>query len=238
MQKSMRWFSLLFLLSFLTACSTPSTPLPEPSPAVPLPPTIASVTETILPPTEAPAETPSPAPERARYALNATLDYAAKTVSVDQTVLYPNHSGETLSSLVLAVVPNLWPGSFNLTALNVDGAPIPGYDLNGQKLEFNLPTPLAPETTISVSLQYSLALPFAEQQDPSVERPRIYGYTARQVNLANWYPFIVPYEAGAGWVLHDPWYYGEHLVYEAADFEVNLKSDPSVVVAASGTPPP
>jgi Peptidase family M1 domain len=185
-----------------------------------------------------PVETSVPAPERANYTINATLDYAAKTVSVDQTILYPNHSGETLSNLVLAVVPNMWPGSFNLIVLSVDQTPITDYALQGQKLEFALPAPLAPESTITVSLQYVLNLPFAEQQDPSVERPRIYGYTVRQVNLANWYPFIVPYEAGTGWVLHDPWYYGEHLVYEAADFEVNLTADSSVVVAASGNSEP
>jgi hypothetical protein len=130
----------------------------------------------------------------------------------------------------------MWPGSFVLSVLSVDGAPISAYDLNGQRLEFALPALLAPERMVTVSLQYTLILPFAEQQDPSVERPRIYGYTARQVNLANWYPFIVPYEAGTGWVLHDPWYYGEHLVYEAADYEVNLTTDPSVVVAASSLP--
>jgi len=173
-------------------------------------------------------------PERATYTINATLDYAAKTVSVDQTIVYPNHSGETHSDLVLAVEPNMWPGSFNLSALSVDGTPISDYDLQGQKLEFTLPAPLAPETTVTVSMQYSLILPFAEQQDPSVERPRIFGYTDRQVNLANWYPFIVPYEAGTGWMLHDPWYYGEHLVYEATDYDVILSVDPSVTVAASG----
>jgi len=181
-----------------------------------------------------PAITPNPTIERAKYTINATLDYAAKTVSVDQTILYPNHSGEMLPNLVLAVAPNMWPGSFNLTVLSVEETPMTNYVLEGQKLELTLPSPLAPETTVTVSLQYSLILPFAEQQDPSVERPRIYGYTDRQVNLANWYPFIVPYEAGTGWVLHDPWYYGEHLVYDAADFEVNLIYDPNVVVAASG----
>jgi len=180
------------------------------------------------------AATPVPVQGRAKYTINATLDYAAKTVSVDQTVVYPNHSGEELADLVLAIEPNMWPGSFNLTALSVDETPITTYDLQGQKLEFALPAQLAPEMTATVSIQYSLILPFAEQQDPSVERPRIFGYTDRQVNLANWYPFIVPYEAGTGWVLHDPWYYGEHLVYEAADYEVNLTTEPSVVVAASG----
>lgn len=236
MQKPTRLPSFIFLLFILAACSSPSTPAPEPAQTEIAPATIAPPTEPAVLPTELPAATPLPAPERAGYTINATLDYAAKTVSVDQTILYPNHSGETLSNLVLAVVPNMWAGSFNLTALGVDGTPITAYDLQGQKLEFALPAPLAPETTTTVSLQYMLVLPFAEQQDPSVERPRIYGYTARQVNLANWYPFIVPYGAGAGWVLHDPWYYGEHLVYEAADYEVNLTTDPSVVVAASGYP--
>jgi hypothetical protein len=188
----------------------------------------------VIIPTDQPTATPVPAPERASYSFNVVLNYANKTVNVEQTILYPNHSGETLSNLVLAVEPNLWPGSFNLTTLNLNGMPISTYDLQGQKLDFTLPAPLPPEETATVSISYTLVLPFAEQQDPSVERPRIYGYTDRQVNLANWYPFIVPYEAGTGWVLHDPWYYGEHLVYEAADYEVTLSVDPSVIVAASG----
>ena len=232
------FLGLAFLLSLvLVSCNTP-TPDPTQPASLPDTPTTVHPTETAVIPTDVPTATPVPAPERAKYTINATLDYVNKTVSVDQAILYPNHSGETLTDLVLAVEPDMWPGSFNLTALNVDESPITDYNLNGQKLEFSLPASFAPESTITVSLQYTLILPFAEQLDPSVERPRIYGYTARQVNLANWYPFIVPYEAGKGWVLHDPWYYGEHLVYEAADYEVNLKTDPSVVVAASGNPEP
>jgi hypothetical protein len=232
--KSAFHFSNRFLfLLVLTACGS-ATSVPEPTQTATLAPTLTPATETAIHPTDQPAATLIPAPERAKYTINAALDYAAKTVGVDQTILYPNHSGETLNNLILAVESNMWPGSFNLTALSVDQAPITNYSLEGQRLELVLPAPLAPETTVTVAMQYTLILPFAEQQDPSVERPRIFGYTARQVNLANWYPFIVPYAAETGWVLHDPWYYGEHLVYEAADFEVDLKTDPSVVVAASG----
>ena len=43
-----------------------------------------------------------------------------------------------------------------------------------------------------------------------------------RLNLTNWYPFVVPYINGE-WILHEPWYYGEHLVYDAADYEVNVK---------------
>jgi aminopeptidase N len=58
------------------------------------------------------------------------------------------------------------------------------------------------------------------------------------MNLTNWYPFIVPY-INDEWVLHEPWYYGEHLVYDSADYEVDLKfADPTSIphVAASGIP--
>jgi len=236
MRKLICTFLLFFITLILVSCGT-STSVPTQTITIPEIPTSAPSTVTVVIPTtqvDISAATPVPVQGRAKYTINATLDYAAKTVSVDQTVVYPNHSGEELADLVLAIEPNMWPGSFNLTALSVDETPITTYDLQGQKLEFALPAQLAPEMTATVSIQYSLILPFAEQQDPSVERPRIFGYTDRQVNLANWYPFIVPYEAGTGWVLHDPWYYGEHLVYEAADYEVNLTTEPSVVVAASG----
>lgn len=234
MPKTISHLPLFLLLIALAACGKPA-PAPAPT-ASPL--SLPSPTETALPPTDIPTATPLPAPERARYTLNVALDYAAKSVSVDETILYPNHSGGTLTNLTLAVVPNLWTGGFTLTGLSVNGAPTTTYTLQGQRLEIALPAPLAPESVVTLNFQFALALPFAQQQDPSLERPRIYGYTARQINLVNWYPFVVPYQAGTGWTLHDPWYYGEHLVYEAADYEVNLKTDPGVVVAASGLAEP
>ena len=170
--------------------------------------------------------------------MNVVLDYAAKSVAVDETIVYPNHSGQLLSDLVLAVEPNLWTPCFTLASLSLDGAPITDYTLDGQKLGFPLPKVMEPDTTITLQMQYTLALPLIEPTNPNLSRPRIFGYSPRQVNLTNWYPFIVP-RIGGAWVLHDPWYYGEHLVYDAADYTVNLKpADPAVVpvIAASGLP--
>ncbi len=222
----------LFLLVLLPACA--------PSPIIP------SITETPIPSatprllTATPpivTETPIPSPtaiplERAQYTLYATLDYAAKTVEVQESILYPNLSGEPLTELVLAVEPNLWAGGFVLKEISVDGAPT-DYSLEGQRMSVLLARVLEPNQNIAIKIDYTIVLPFAEQVDPSVARARIYGYTARQINLTNWYPFIVP-RIGGEWVLHDPWFYGEHLVYDAVDYEVNLQvNDPSVVVAAS-----
>lgn len=170
--------------------------------------------------------------------MNVVLDYTAKSATVDETIIYPNHTGQPLNDFLLAVEPNLWPNCFTLSALTLDGAAVTDYSLDGQKLAFALPAVLQPEATIALQIQYTLNLPLIEPTNPNLSRPRIFGYSLKQINLTNWYPFIVPNVAGE-WVLHDPWYYGEHLVYDAADYVVNVKpADPAVtpVIAASGAP--
>jgi len=156
---------------------------------------------------------------------------------VEEVILYLNVTGESLPNLVLAVEPNLWSGGFNLQSLTADEAPVDTYTLEGQRLEITLPKPLATGETAKLSLTFSLILPqMPAYSDPNDVRPQIYGFTSRQVNLVDWYPFIVPYISSTGWILHNPWFYGEHLVYDAADFEVTVSfadgSNP--VVAASG----
>ncbi|MGB8982350.1 MAG: M1 family aminopeptidase, partial [Anaerolineales bacterium] len=67
-------------------------------------------------------------------------------------------------------------------------------------------------------------------------RPQIYGYSDKQVNFVDWYPFVVPYVSGQGWVLHNPWYYGEHLVYDLMDFDITVTfiDGANPKIAASG----
>lgn len=230
--------SFLAIIFFLSACSAnQTTEVPTVTEPVFL---TLPVTKTPAAPTETPLPTNTPLPtlERAKYTLNTNIDYDAHTVTVDETILYPNLTGNQLNTLVIAVIPNLWDGSFSLTGISIDGQPITTYTLNGQRLDVSLASFLPANGTAEIKLQYTLNLPFAEQEDPSVSRPRIYGYTSRQVNLVNWYPFVVPYINGE-WTLHDPWFYGEHLVYDSADYEVNLTftaSGLTPIVAASGVP--
>lgn len=164
---------------------------------------------------------------RPQYYLDAYLDYRGRAVSVAETIIYPNQSGVTLASLVLAVEPNLWPGGFVLDALAVDGAPAVWFNLTAGRLEVLLAAPLEPGATVNLSLHYRLLLPYAGASN-------IYGYNALQINLLDWYPFVVPYDPAQGWILHPPSGVGEHLVYDVADFEVTLRlSDESLVTAAS-----
>ncbi len=180
--------------------------------------------------------TAAPAAERPQYTIYVVLDYANKSAAVDETILYPNHTTQPLNDLLLAVEPDLWQNCFTLSSIALDEAPVTSYSLSGQKLSFALPNVLQPGGTVSIHIQYSLALPQLVQEHGV--RPQIFGYSAGQMNLTDWYPFVVPNINGQ-WVLHDPWYYGEHLVYDAADFTVNVKpADPKVspVIAASGAP--
>jgi hypothetical protein len=83
-----------------------------------------------------------------------------------------------------------------------------------------------------------LSLPFMDQVHSL--RARIFGYSDMQMNLTNWYPFVAPFIDGE-WVLHEPWSHGEYLVYDLADFEVNLEfvdPDHAPVVAASAAAEP
>ncbi len=236
-RSSHRKLVALLCVLILSGCSSRSPALPPtiiPTDAATAIPAAANTQA----PTASPQPTAVPAPARAQYSINLILDYAHKSATVDETIVYPNHAAQPLTDIVLAVEPNFWQGCFTLDSLSLDDSAVTDYALAAQKLSFPLPNVLPPGGVITLKLQYSLALPRIEPTNPNLSRPRIFGFSDLQINLTNWYPFVVPNIDGQ-WVLHDPWYYGEHLVYDAADYVVNVKSaDPAVspVIASSGAP--
>jgi len=227
-----------FCISLLVSCS-PSTTPPLPT-ETQLPSITTAPTET-APSTETPTPFPTLTPEleRPQYVIDLQFNYSSKAAVVNQTITYPNWTGETLTNIVLAVEPNLWSGGFNLRSLAVDESPITNYILEplSQRLEIPLPQPLPPSGTITLTMSYGLILPQMQAySNPNEVRPQIYGYSDRQINLVDWYPFVVPYESGKGWILHNPWFYGEHLVYDVADFDVTVSFTDGTTpqIAASG----
>jgi hypothetical protein len=236
--------SIVLLSSFfflLLSCS-PQAPAPAVFTATPPPPTTEAPPTDASLPTGTPTAVPTlpPALGRPQYTLDLQLNYSARAATINETILYPNWSGETLTNLVLAVEPNLWSGGFSLKSIAVDDQPITSYTLENlsQRLEFQVPQPIPPSGNATITITYSLILPQMQAyQDASNDiRPQIYGYSEKQVNFVDWYPFVVPYVPGQGWVLHNPWYYGEHLVYDLADFDVTVTftDGTSPIIAASG----
>jgi peptidase M1-like protein len=237
----LRIIHYFLLLTLLLSCS-PQASTPAVFTATPLPPTIEAPLTAASLPTETPTVAPTlqPALGRPQYTLDMQLNYTSKAATVDQRILYPNWTGETLTNLVLAVEPNLWSGGFSLKSLAIDDQPITSYSLEAlnQRLDVQLPQPLPPSGIIIIDITYALLLPQMQAYENASNdvRPQIYGYSEKQVNFVDWYPFVVPYVPGQGWVLHNPWYYGEHLVYDLADFDVTVtfSDGANPKVAASG----
>ncbi|MGB7875363.1 MAG: M1 family metallopeptidase [Anaerolineales bacterium] len=212
-------FTPLPTLTFLPSL----TPLPTLTPSATPTPT-STLTATTAPPSTPETLESLPTSTRPQYTFHVLFDYSGHQLAVDETIRYTNQTNITMFDLVLAVEPNLTPNSFSLETLFLDGI-TPNYTLDGHRMTITLPKALSPGDTLEVSMRYRLAIPVKHFDKP-------YGYLGYQANLTEWYPFVVPYDGG--WVLHDPWAFGEHLVYDSADFEVNMKVlDEGITVAAS-----
>jgi hypothetical protein len=229
--------SIILLGVLPAACSEPVPELeigfpgtaitPETAATATLPATQAATPETnpspVPPPTveTTPGGSQTDAQPRTRYQLTAVLNYAQHYLVVDEVIHYTNRQEQPLPELLLMVDPLYYPGVFNLKSFSwQDGQPVVDYTIETGQIRVGLPEPLAPGASISFSLSYELNLP---SPTPSAAvRPIPFGYTARQVNLVDWYPFIPPYLPGEGWQAHQAGFFGEHQVYELADFEVSL----------------
>jgi aminopeptidase N len=191
--------------------------------------------------TSQPLPTITTAPTMANpvYTLDLLLDYAHNKASVQEIVKYQNQSGKDLTSIVLAVEPNLWADCFTLKEIKVNGQVTSSYVLDGQQLE--LKQNLAPMEILTLSISYDLAIPEIDvNSKAAIIRTQVFGYTSNQMNLVDWYPFVVPYDTGKGWLLNKPASYGEHLVYDSADFDVTIRfvDETAPIVAASGAETP
>jgi len=232
---------LIILISLLMgACSAekpPGDPTLSQEPAAPI---LEEPTETgeatdqpsVTPNTETPLP---PGPERIQYQFLVELEYPNRVVYVDETILIPNPSSNPLDELVLIIPPNAWPDAFHLTDIQWLGTiPVADYSVEGVQLRIPLKEPWLPGETKELRILYRLDLPIQNAREGFGPSP--FGYTDIQTNLVDWYPMVPPYQEGSGWIVHNPWLFGEYLVYPLADFQVTLDvENPSLVVAASTT---
>jgi hypothetical protein len=197
------------------------TPASRASPA----PTDYQPTPTVVPqvtPVESTAIPTLPAPIPAQYDLIASFDYFAHSLSVAESIRYTNTISESIPDLILVVEPNLWSGGFELVSITwEDGMTVSDYALNGAQLHVPLPQPLQPGEGLGLKITYQLELPVIPEPS-EFNRPVPYGYTGRQTNIVDWYPYIPPYIEGSGWLVHKKWWFGEHQVFTMADFQVKL----------------
>ena len=235
---------LIFLLTLLLAGCARAAPAGQPLAPTLAPTRSASSTPGVgqanpavtpaIPPGGDPSPTPSPLPSTS-YTLTAVLNYDTHLLVVDERIDYTNRSPDALDELLLLVEPLHYPGAFNLKGIALeDGTSVQDFSYDGTMLHVPFPTPLQPGDHLVVTLNYELSMP--SPVPSSNVRPIPFGYTARQTNLVDWFPYVPPYQPGEGWLAHPAGYFGEHLAFENADFDVSFKlsgSRTDLVVAAS-----
>jgi hypothetical protein len=244
----------IFLALFTVRCTAQDQILANPGTGSPTPAVIQTEAPPITSPKEDPDTTPSPAnpakgsspdaqPDASainsvplpQYTITATLSYAGHLLQVDERIDYTNSSKDALTELVLMVDAIYFPGVFTLHSLTWISPDTPAaYTWENAILHVQLPSPLPPGEQVAMRLSYTLNLP---SPTPSAQvRPIPFGYTSRQTNLVDWYPFIAPYRSGAGWLAHTAGFFGEHLVHDVAYFDVSIKIEDArtdLIVAAS-----
>lgn len=206
---------------------TPTLPTPIPSPS--------AVEASATPAPTAPLDpTGLPAP---RYTLTAVLDYPSRSVTILERIDYANRSKDEIWELPLVAEAALHPSVLKLQSLvSTTGPPVRSSEWKKTWLHTALERPLNPGQVITLEAAFTLSLP-ARTFDATL-RPMVFGWSERQTNLVDWYLYIPPYVEGRGWLAHPPGYYGEHQVYEASDFEVNLqvKGAPQSMMIAAPAP--
>ncbi|MEA4813250.1 MAG: M1 family metallopeptidase [Anaerolineaceae bacterium] len=215
----------LAFLIFFTACTGKAN---TPTPDLVATSVQQTVDSAVLPNTATPDPSPQPqqtaqptdlpTPQnRTHYQLNLLLNYYSQVADVSQTITYTNRTGKPLEEIVLAIPPKNYPDSYRQKLLN--GQDLKSFTEDGQITRLSLNKPLEPGAQTQINLEFRLVLPKSEGT---------YGVSNRQTNLFNWYPYIPPYDAEKGWLVHprvviNENQIGEYVVNEMADFDVTLK---------------
>ena len=181
-------------------------------------------------PTSAPSKTPimpSPTPDRCaagenrparRINADVKIDYPTKAASVEERIEFFNREETALDEIVLDVQANQWEDSFWLEELSVNGSPA-NYELQRNRLQVQPHEPLAPGCWLEIGLKFRLQP--AEIRDGLRSYRGFFGYSPRQLNLGHFLPTVAARLAGV-WRIHEPVGIGEQVVYEVADWRVNV----------------
>ncbi|MFC1961043.1 M1 family metallopeptidase [Chloroflexota bacterium] len=171
-------------------------------------------------PTTPPSCTAASSASPLAYNIQADVDYANKTVQVEQDISFTNTETNALDKLVFYVHPNKQPGIFHLETVSLPGITEPVQStLEGVRLEIALDAPLQPDCTQEISLSYELTVP--RMGIGHFPRQGYLGTSDRQFNLGFWLP-VLAYYNDETWHTPVPINIGEQMVTPAADYHVTL----------------
>ncbi len=171
------------------------------------------------------------------YRFDVTLDYLGHRAQVIELIEANNPGPDTWSEVVFQLPAALRTEAFILNGLTTgDGqtAVNASYQLNGNLLRVVLPGGVPPNAAALISINYGLAAPSISLNT----RPPLgnIGYSDKVIQFINWYPVLVPYRAGVGWLtvgsgVADP------IFADVAGYELSVAAARDVVVVSGGAQP-
>ncbi len=188
----------------------------------------------------------------AEYDLEATVDPDANVLRGSGTLRYHNNSPDTLRQLVVHLRQNIHEegamrnrpaevtGGMTLDRLDLEGAndlnrvsgfrPLQrrgqGYTIQDTRLVIALPSPLMPDSTASLDLDWHFPIPGADNFRM--------GQDGEVYFLAYWYPHLAVYDDVNGWKAQP--YQGDGEFYMGwADYDVSITVPDGWLVGATGT---
>ncbi len=228
-------FLIITLSLLLSACAQqPLIPTELPTPVAQIhAASPQQSTKTALPePTTSPrTELPAPPANRSQYDLDLTFNYDQHTASVVQHITYFNRTTQPMSEILLLVPPRYFAGAFAQSSLT--GDLVAQTRENGIQTMVSLDPALQPGTSTTIQIIFTLNLP---------NRPGIFGWSAMQTNLVDWFPIIPPFNPDTGWEVNERvvdstnTIVGEYIAAETADFSLRLRlrgAAQNLTVAAS-----
>jgi hypothetical protein len=188
----------------------------------------------------------------ATYDLDATVDPAANTLRGTGTIRYRNNSPDTLRQMVIHLRQNIHKegtlrnrpaevtGGMTLDRLSVGGVDSlrrvrsrqqlrrygQGYIVQDTRLILFPPAPVAPDSTVSIGVDWHFPIPGADNFRMGQDGEVYY--------LGYWYPHMAVYDDVNGWTAQP--YQGDGEFYMGyADYDVSVTVPAGWLVGATGT---
>lgn len=239
-----RYWHLFIGLSLglvLSACLGPTTgtvALPTFTPRA-----IASPTPTLEGAPFSPTLTPVPLGQLPNalttYRFSVTLDFVGHRAQVTQVVEVINPGPDSWDSLLFQLPVAIQSAALILNSITVpqgDTVINANYQLSGNQMRIVIPNGLPAGASTSVTLQYGLA---AQAVDETTRPPTgNIGYNGHILQFANWYPVLVPYQVGLGWLplgaeAAGP-LPGDPIFTEAATYHLSITTSEGITVVSGG----
>lgn len=167
-----------------------------------------------------------------RYKIEAVIDPRNSTIAGNELLTYTNRDSVPLEQLYFHLYPNLpdFGGQLTIVAVEVDGQAVPVvYEQRRYLLRVDLPKPLRPGATTTLSLAFST-------KAPSNASERNYGAFNRENGvfaLASCYPIVAIVRDGK-WDIAWPDSKGDFVNSETALYEARLTIPLGWTLAATG----